>query len=86
MEATQALWESSRQLRAIGRNLNQVARKLKADRDVDLKLEQIEKLTASIQKHTERVATLLDKSRAVAYCPPDKQTVAAAQASGEKVA
>ncbi len=67
MEATQALWESSRQLRAIGRNLNQVARKLKADRDVDLKLEQIEKLTASIQKHTERVATLLDESRAVAY-------------------
>lgn len=67
MEATQTLWESSRQLRAIGRNLNQVARKLKADRDVDLKLEQIEKLTASIQKHTERVATLLDESRAVAY-------------------
>ena len=67
MEATRALWESSRQLRAIGRNLNQVARKLKADRDVDLKLEQIEKLTASIQKHTERVATLLDESRAVAY-------------------
>jgi hypothetical protein len=63
-----------------------LTRDLNADRDVDLELEHIEKLTAIIQKHTERVATLLDASLARwLICPPDIQMGAAAQASGGKV-
>lgn len=86
MEATRALWKSSRQLRAIGHNLNQTARKLNADQDAALKLEHNEKLAATIQKHTERVAKLLDASLARwLICLPDTQVGAAAQASGGKV-
>lgn len=62
LETTKALWESSYQLRAIGRNLNQIARRLNEGKSVNIKTEQIEKLATYIYRHTEKVAALQDAS------------------------
>lgn len=62
METTQALWNSSRQLRAIGRNLNQIAKRLNNDEPGSIKTEQMEKLAGYIDDHTKKVAALLDAS------------------------
>ena len=58
-----ALRESNRELSAIGRNLNQVARALNIEfRDSDkLKLEGIEKLAERIEQHKDLVADLLTR-------------------------
>ncbi|MFN3710612.1 MAG: plasmid mobilization protein [Alishewanella aestuarii] len=59
-----ALRESNRELSAIGRNLNQVARALNIEfRDSDkLKLEGIEGLIERIEQHKDTVADLLTRS------------------------
>ncbi|MGP8291147.1 plasmid mobilization protein [Vreelandella zhanjiangensis] len=62
METTKALWESSSQLRAIGRNLNQVAKRLNEGGQVDINISQIEKVAAYIYRHTEKVAAVQDAS------------------------
>ena len=62
METTTALWNSSRQLRAIGRNLNQIAKKLNQDQQVTVKPDQMDKLTDFIHTHTKKVSALLDAS------------------------
>lgn len=60
----EALRESNRELAAIGRNLNQVARALNIEfRESDkLKQESIEKLAERIEKHKEQVAGLLSRN------------------------
>ena len=62
METTKALWESSKQLRAIGRNLNQIAKRLNEGELGTLKAEQLEKLAEYIYMHTHKVAALQDAS------------------------
>lgn len=62
LETTKALWESSYQLRAIGRNLNQIAKRLNEDNPANVKTEQIEKLAAYIYRHTDKVAAVQDAS------------------------
>jgi hypothetical protein len=62
METTKALWESSYQLRAIGRNLNQIAKRLNEGKPANVKTEQIEKLATYIYRHTDKVATIQDAS------------------------
>lgn len=62
MEATRALWDSSYQLRAIGRNLNQIAKRMNEGGRVNLKAEQIEKLATYIYRHTDKVASVQDAS------------------------
>lgn len=62
METTKALWESSYQLRAIGRNLNQVAKRLNEGGQVDITTNQIEKVAAYIYRHTDKVAAVQDAS------------------------
>lgn len=59
-----ALRESNRELAAIGRNLNQVARALNIEfRESDkLKQDAIEKLVELIELHTEQVASLLSRN------------------------
>lgn len=62
METTKALWESSYQLRAIGRNLNQIAKRLNEGGVATLKSEQIERLASYIYQHTDKAAALTDAS------------------------
>jgi len=62
METTKALWESSYQLRAIGRNLNQIAKRLNETGQTRLKTEQVEKLATYIYQHTDKVAAVQDAS------------------------
>ena len=62
METTKALWESSYQLRAIGRNLNQIAKRLNEGKPASIKAEQIEKLAAYIYRHTDKVVAVQDAS------------------------
>jgi len=62
METTKALWESSYQLRAIGKNLNQIAKRLNEGGQASIKTEQMEKLAAYIYRHTDKVAALQDAS------------------------
>lgn len=62
METTKALWESSYQLRAIGKNLNQIAKRLNEGGQAGIKTEQMEKLAAYIYRHTDKVAALQDAS------------------------
>ncbi|WP_241000716.1 plasmid mobilization relaxosome protein MobC [Pseudomonas viridiflava] len=62
MEATKALWESSGQLRAIGRNLNQIAKKLNEGMYQGLSSVEIKALSDYIYSHTEAVSKLQDAS------------------------
>lgn len=62
METTKALWESSYQLRAVGRNLNQIAKRLNEGGHASIKTGQMEKLAAYIYRHTDKVAALQDAS------------------------
>ena len=62
METTKALWLSSYQLRAIGRNLNQIAKQLKKGKNGTLKPEQLERLASFVYKHTDKVAAVQDAS------------------------
>lgn len=75
METTKSLWESSYQLRAIGRNLNQIARRLNEGKNASLKIEQIEKLAAYIYKHTVKVANVLDASLSRWKIRVNKETI-----------
>jgi hypothetical protein len=62
MEATKALWDSSGQLRAIGRNLNQIAKKLNEGGGQGLTTGEIKQLSDYIYSHTEVVSDLQDAS------------------------
>ena len=62
METTKAIWESSAQLRAIGRNLNQITKRLNETGELFLNADQIESLTDYIYRHTDCVASLVDAS------------------------
>lgn len=62
METTKALWDSSYQLRAIGWNLNQIAKRLNEGKPANIKVEQMEKLATYIYHHTEKVAAVQDAS------------------------
>ncbi|MBR8203794.1 plasmid mobilization relaxosome protein MobC [Burkholderia vietnamiensis] len=59
-----ALAESSRQLAAIGRNLNQIARTLNMDPNASrsVTVERVETLSAEIKRHCALVAELTDAS------------------------
>ncbi|MCA8504785.1 MobC family plasmid mobilization relaxosome protein [Burkholderia multivorans] len=59
MREIDALGESNYQLVAIGRNLNQIARRLNEGKNAKVTVEQIEKLTAIIGKHTDVVCTAM---------------------------
>lgn len=50
METTKVLWQPSYQLRAIGRNLNQVAKQLNEGKDGTIKPEQLGRLASFIYK------------------------------------
>ncbi len=67
-EEVNTVRESCRQLGAIGRNLNQVARALNIEfRESDkLKQEAIEKLAERIDQHLDHVSELFDKTEPVA--------------------
>lgn len=60
MDATKALWESSGQLRAIGRNLNQIAKKMYESGNLELSSKEIKQLSEYIYSHTEVVSELQD--------------------------
>ena len=62
METTKALWESSTQLRAIGRNLNQITKQLNETGELISTVEHIKILTHYIYRHTDCVSALLDAS------------------------
>lgn len=62
MDTTKALWDSSGQLRAIGRNLNQLVKKLNEGGAKGIPQNDLKKLSAFIYSHTEIVATLQDAS------------------------
>lgn len=62
MAAIKALWESSYQLKAIGRNLNQIAKALNMGEDQAFSESSIKGLSQRIQRHTDQVAELLDAS------------------------
>lgn len=62
MDTAKALWESSYQLRSIGRNLNQVVKRLNEAGGVTPTGRQMERLAEFIYAHTDRVSALLDAS------------------------
>lgn len=62
MKEIDALGESNYQLLALGRNLNQIARRLNEGKSAKLTVEQIEKLSARIDKHTDIVSTAIRAS------------------------
>ncbi|HCI4281960.1 TPA: plasmid mobilization relaxosome protein MobC [Klebsiella variicola subsp. variicola] len=64
-EEANTIRASNRELSAIGRNLNQIARKLNIEfRDSDrLSAEAIERLSDAIEQHKTAVAIFLDKSQ-----------------------
>lgn len=59
MDATKALWSSSRELRAIGRNLNQIAKALNAGEPASLSTEKISALSDVIYDHTRKVSKVV---------------------------
>uniref|UniRef100_UPI0003B4387F MobC family plasmid mobilization relaxosome protein n=1 Tax=Halopseudomonas pelagia TaxID=553151 RepID=UPI0003B4387F len=62
METTKALWDSSGQLRAIGRNLNQIAKNLNQGSVQEISAEEIKQLSDYIYSHTKLVSELQDAS------------------------
>lgn len=62
MSATKALWESSYQLRTIGRNLNQITKRINKGLVDTVETEQLEKLAEFIYRHTDKVAAVQDAS------------------------
>lgn len=62
MEMTKVLWQPSYQLRAIGRNLNQIAKQLNEGKNGTIKPEQLGRLASFIYKHTDKVTAVQDAS------------------------
>ena len=56
---TEVIWESCYQLRAIGRNINQIAKQLNEGKSRDVGLKKLEYLTELINSHTELVNSLV---------------------------
>lgn len=59
MKETQALWESCYQLRAIGRNINQIAKQLNEGKSRDVGERKLDYLVELINSHTEQVNNLV---------------------------
>jgi predicted DNA binding CopG/RHH family protein len=62
MEATKALWESAFQLRAVGRNLNQITRAINMGRELTATEKQLQGMADYIQRHTDKANAVLDAS------------------------
>lgn len=67
IEEIKTLWESSSQLRSVGRNLNQIAKHLNSvnhidNKDVLLTVDKINTLALFIENHTEHVSKLIHAS------------------------
>lgn len=62
MKEIDALGESNYQLLAIGRNLNQIARRLNEGKHAKITVEQIQALSARIDQHTDIVSTAIRAS------------------------
>lgn len=62
METTKALWDSTYQLRAIGRNLNQIAKRLNEGMEDTIQPELLEKLASFIYRHTDKVVAVQEAS------------------------
>ena len=62
MLTKKALSDSSRQLRSIGTNLNQIAKAMNQGKELTFSQEQIEKLTQYIHRHTEKVEAMQNAS------------------------
>lgn len=62
LDTTKALCESSSQLRAVGRNLNQITKRLHETGSFPITAERIDKLATYIYRHTEKVAAVTDAS------------------------
>lgn len=62
MPAITALWEYAYQLKAIGRNLNQIARKLNVGDSVSVTVENINKLNQFIETHLEKQSKVVTAS------------------------
>ena len=62
MEVIKALWQSTYQLRAIGRNLNQITKRLHATGELHLGVKQMERISSSIDSHRDKVGALLNAS------------------------
>lgn len=62
MDAMKVLWESSYQLRTIGRNLNQITKRINKGLVDTVETEQLEKLAEFIYLHTDKVAAVQDAS------------------------
>lgn len=62
METTKALWDSSGQLRAIGRNLNQIAKNLNEGSVQEISAKEIKQLSDYIYSHTKVISELQDAS------------------------
>ena len=54
--------EMTRALSAIGRNINQIAKRLNEGKPANIKTEQMEKLATYIYRHTDKVAAVQDAS------------------------
>lgn len=62
MEVIKALWQSTFQLRAIGRNLNQITKRLHATGEFHLGVKQMERISSSVDSHRDKVGALLNAS------------------------
>ncbi|QXI14976.1 plasmid mobilization relaxosome protein MobC [Pseudomonas hamedanensis] len=62
MSEIDALGESNYQLLMIGRNLNQIARRLNEGKDEKITVDQIEKLSRIIDRHTDTVSAAIAAS------------------------
>lgn len=62
MEVTKALWESSYQLKGIGKNLNQIAKYLNSGMGVTITTENIKALERVIKAHTHKVDVVQEAS------------------------
>lgn len=62
MEVTKALWESSYQLKGIGKNLNQIAKYLNSGMGVTITTENIKALEKVIKLHTHKVDVVQEAS------------------------
>lgn len=59
----QALYQSNYQLLAIGRNLNQIARRLNAGQQASLSTQQIQALCDHIREHTRQISQTMLRNR-----------------------
>ncbi len=62
MEATKALWESSYQLQAIGRNLNQITKAINMGKELTATEKQLQGMSDYIRRHTDKADAVVNAS------------------------